>query len=93
MTRTSGGFFGNIRKRAIRVSGFCSQISTWRRMRAEGKDEPPFEGLLGAVASKLKRHPLIEYGEDDARIQAERGKRLVNAPEGCVLINKPDQAS
>jgi hypothetical protein len=70
-----------------------AEFEAWRSVRAEGKDEPPFEGLLGAVASKLKRHPLIEYGEDDARIQAEREQCLVNAPQGRVMINKPDQAS
>lgn len=65
------------------------EFDAWRALRAEGKDSPPFSGLLDAIESKLHRHPLIEYGLDDDKIKSERQRCLVNAPQGRVMIEKP----
>lgn len=67
-----------------------AEFDKWRNLRQEGKDNPPFSGLLDSIESKLLRHPLIEYGADEAKIAAEKKQCLVNAPQGRVMIDRPN---
>ena len=62
-----------------------AELQNWRSLQQEKKDTPPFAGLLDAVEGKLRSHPLIEFGEDEPRLRAERSACLVNAPRGRVL--------
>lgn len=64
------------------------EFKVWRALRAADKDSPPFDGILEAIESKLRRHPLIEYGVDDTKIKSERQQCLVNAPQGRVMLGK-----
>lgn len=67
------------------------EFQVWRALRVADGDSPPFDGIREAIESKLRRHPLIEYGLDDDKIKAERQQCLVNAPQGRVMLRKPDK--
>jgi hypothetical protein len=47
------------------------------------------QALLDAIEIKLRSYPLIEYGEDERRLLAERSACLVNAPRGRILLREP----
>lgn len=61
------------------------ELARWKRMRT--KDEPPYTGTLDLIEGKLRRHPLIEYGTDPARLAAERAACRINAPKGRVMVD------
>jgi hypothetical protein len=50
-------------------------------------DRPPFKSLKSGIASKLAKHPLIEYGADRQVVEQEMSQCLVNAPQGRVKID------
>jgi hypothetical protein len=62
------------------------ELKNWRNLRQDDKDLPPFAGLLDAIEGKLRSHPLIEFGNDEQRVVAERSACRVNAPRGRVLV-------
>lgn len=78
------GFSSTLDRRAI-VLFYVNdeEFSRWRPIALEG-DEPPFDGLKDCIEAKLKKYPLIEYGDDPKRIAQEREACLVNAPRGRV---------
>lgn len=61
------------------------ELSRWKRLRRN--EDTPYAGILQAIDEKLQRLPLIEYGEDPARRQAEREACRINAPKGRVLVD------
>lgn len=63
-----------------------AELAEWQRMRRETNEEPPFIGVRDAVERKLRRHPLIEYGGGEDRLQAERDACRVNAPQGRIIV-------
>ncbi len=67
------------------------ELGTWQTLRRQKQEVPPFTDLLDAIESKLRLHPLIEFGGDDRRIAAERAACLVNAPQGRVLIGEDER--
>ncbi len=62
-----------------------AELDAWQRMRFAHGDEPPFSGLRELIGDKLRRHPLIEFGRDEAAIGRAREACRVNAPQGRVL--------
>jgi hypothetical protein len=68
-----------------------AELLTWRRVRQEGKDEPPFSGLLDCIERKLRLYPLLEFDGEEGKLARERAACLVNAPQGRVL--RPDQVA
>lgn len=61
------------------------EYAHWKKARAN--DEPPYNGVLGAIEAKVKRLPLIEYGTDPKRRAAERAACKINAPKGRVMLD------
>ncbi len=61
------------------------ELDRWQRMRAEGGDVAPFEGIRELIADKLRRHPPIELGRDEAALERQRRACRINAPQGRVL--------
>ncbi|WP_375208051.1 hypothetical protein [Hyphococcus sp.] len=79
------GFSSTLERRAIIMFYVNdSEFEQWRPIALQS-DEPPFNGLKDCIAAKLKKHPLIEYGDDPDRIEREREACLVNAPRGRVV--------
>jgi hypothetical protein len=80
------GFSSTIDRDAL-VMFYVSRdsLQTWQAERRATSEEPPFTGLLDAITTKLRAHPLIEFGDSEERLQAERASCLVNAPQGRVL--------
>jgi hypothetical protein len=67
-----------------------AELERYAAMRDAGHDEAtPFTGLLDGMERKLRRHPLIEYGRDEARLLRERAACRVNAPNGRVIRQDP----
>jgi hypothetical protein len=63
-----------------------AELKKWQKMRlAKGDDEAPFEGVRDLIEDKLRRHPLIEIGRDQAVLRRERDACRINAPQGAVL--------
>ncbi len=65
------------------------ELAAWRAMRLSRGDEAPFTGVRDLIEDKLRRHPLIEFGQDDAALRGAREACRINAPQGRVL---PDPA-
>ena len=61
------------------------ELAAWQAMRASGGDEPPFTAIRDLIEDKLRRHPLIEYGRDEASLSAAREACRINAPQGRIL--------
>lgn len=61
------------------------EMDRWQLLR--GQEEPPFEAIRAVIDDKLTRYPLIEYGLDPARRQAEREACQIDAPQGRVMRN------
>jgi hypothetical protein len=66
-----------------------AELLTWRNMRAAEGDIAPFEGIRDLIEDKLRRHPLIEFGSDEAVLRREREACRINAPQGRVLREEP----
>jgi hypothetical protein len=66
------------------------ELQRWTLARADGRDDPPFEGIREAIEDKLRRHPLIEYGPSEERLLAERAACQINAPQGRVIAAQPE---
>lgn len=77
--------FSSITERDVLVMFYIheGEMEQWRRLRQQ--DVPPFHGVLDAIESKLRRHPLREYGESEQRIAIERAACRINAPKGRVM--------
>src|SRR5262249_50039908 len=83
--------FASTRDRDVLVMFYVEprELARYATMREAGLDEmAPFTGLLDGIERKLRRHSLIEYGHDAARLVRERATCLVNAPNGRVM--RPD---
>jgi hypothetical protein len=63
-----------------------AEAAGWRELTRSIKEAPPFTAILDAIERKLRRHPLIEYGRDEARLQRERAACRINAPQGRVMV-------
>ncbi len=61
------------------------EFEHWKKARKN--DKPPYTGVLEAIEAKINRLPLIEYGKDPAKIQAEKEACQINAPKGRVMID------
>jgi hypothetical protein len=71
-----------------------AELARWDGIRQDQKDVPPFTPLLDAIERKLRLNPLIEFGDDERRLVAERASCRVNAPRGRVLTDAgPEKAA
>ncbi|WP_419913368.1 hypothetical protein [Hoeflea sp.] len=64
-----------------------NEMKAYDQMRLTGDKGPEFNGIEDMIEDKLKRNPLIEYGNDPARIETERHACRINAPQGRVLLD------
>ncbi|WP_114286174.1 hypothetical protein [Candidatus Halocynthiibacter alkanivorans] len=62
-------------------------MKEWRKVRHDKADVPKFDAVLDLIESKVRRNPLIEYGDDPSRIEEERAACQINAPLGRVLLD------
>lgn len=62
------------------------RLAEWQSLRQANKDTAPYEALLDAIEQKLRAHPLIEFGDGDGKLLAERLACRVNAPNGRALV-------
>jgi hypothetical protein len=65
------------------------ELAKWKKMRAAQGDVAPFEIVRDLIEDKLRRHPLIELGRDEAALRREREACRINAPEGAVVRDAP----
>jgi hypothetical protein len=66
-----------------------AEQAKWKKMRAAGGDVAPFDVVRDLIEDKLRRHPLIELGRDEAALRREREACRINAPEGAVERDIP----
>jgi len=64
-------------------------LLAWRRMRLGKGDEAPFSGVRDLIEDKLRRHPLIEIGRDEATLREARAACRIDAPQGRVFGDPP----
>ena len=82
------GFSSTI-DREVLVMFYISQdeFARWAEIRG-GEEVEPYEAIRIAIAEKIQRHPLIEYGRDPMVRQIAREGCLINAPRGRVMKDK-----
>lgn len=66
-----------------------AELEKYEEMRSTQGDAPPFEAVRDLIEDKLRRHPLIEFGRDEAVLRREREACRINAPQGVVLKDAP----
>ena len=83
--------FDSTRDRDVLVMFYIDPagLERYAAMRDANRDDAaPFAGFRDEIERKLRQHPLIEYGPDEARLLHERAACLINAPNGRVV--RPD---